>query len=183
MCPPHGRLCRSGSRVVATWVSLREGPSLSTSTFLPTISAFLSPEIRFCISLSRANLSLIVSSGTNRSVIGRRPVPGRGREDERVGAVELGRRDDLERALEVVVGLAREADDDVGGHGEVGDRSSRAVGQPLEVALGGVAAVHGGAARGREPDCSGKWRCSHTAGRLGHRAATSRAACPSGAGW
>ena len=46
---------------------------------------------------------------------------GSGREDERVRAVVLGVGDDIERALEVVVGLAREADDEVGRDGEIGD--------------------------------------------------------------
>ena len=65
------------------------------------------------------------------------------REDEREGVVEAGLGGDLERALEVVVGLAREADDDVGRHGEVG-HDAPGVGEAGEVALGRVAAVHGG---------------------------------------
>ena len=70
-------------------------------------------------------------------------MPGPGREHERVRGVVGGGVDHLERALEVVVGLAGEADDEVGGDREVGDRGTRG-GQPLEVALGGVAAVHAG---------------------------------------
>ncbi len=67
--------------------------------------------------------------------------PGTGRVDERVGAVVLGLGGHLERAGEVGLGLAREPDDDVGGHGQVSDgRSGRC--QPIEVALGGVAPVH-----------------------------------------
>ena len=68
---------------------------------------------------------------------------GPGREHERVRRVVLGGVDDLERAREVVVGLAREADDDVGGDREIVDRGARRR-EPLEVALGGVAAVHAG---------------------------------------
>ena len=64
-----------------------------------------------------------------------------GREHERVRGVVRRGVDDLERALEVGVGLAGEADDDVGGDREVGDRVARRR-EPLEVALGGVAAVH-----------------------------------------
>ena len=66
-----------------------------------------------------------------------------GREHERVGGVVRRGVDDLERAGEVVVGLAGEADDEVGGHREVGDRGA-GVGEALQVSLGGVAAVHAG---------------------------------------
>ena len=62
-------------------------------------------------------------------------------EDERERVVEAGLGDDVERGGEVVVGLAREADDDVGGHGEVGD-DAPGLGQPLQVAGGGVPPVH-----------------------------------------
>ena len=41
------------------------GPSVSTSTGCPTISAFSSREIRFCSSLSRSNRSWMTSWGTN----------------------------------------------------------------------------------------------------------------------
>ena len=50
-------------------------------------------------------------------------------------------RRDLERAFEVVVGLAGESDDDVGRDREVG-HDATGLGQPLEVPVAGVAAVH-----------------------------------------
>ena len=67
---------------------------------------------------------------------------GPGAVDERVGAVVGGLGHHLERALEVVVGLAREPDDDVGGDRQIVD-GGPGRGQALEVALGGVAPVHG----------------------------------------
>ena len=70
-------------------------------------------------------------------------MPGRGREDEREGVVEASRGGDLERLLEVVVGLTGEADDDVGRHGEIGHDPPGLV-ELGEVPLGGVAPVHGG---------------------------------------
>ena len=66
-----------------------------------------------------------------------------GREDERVGVVEPGAGGDLEGLGEVPLGLAREADDDVGRHGEV-RHDPAGLGEPVEVALGRVAAVHRG---------------------------------------
>ena len=69
--------------------------------------------------------------------------PGTGRVDEREGVVVAGLGGDLEGGVEVGVGLAGEAHDDVGGDGEAVDpRPGR--GQAFEVALGGVAPVHGG---------------------------------------
>ena len=57
-------------------------------------------------------------------LIGHRRGVGAGawRVDERERAVEAHLLDDLERLLEVVLGLAGEADDDVGREREVGDR-------------------------------------------------------------
>src|SRR5205823_13291052 len=57
-------------------------------------------------------------------------------------AVVLGGGDDLEGALEVVVGLTGEADDDVGGDGKIGYERAR-LAQTGEVALGAVAPMHG----------------------------------------
>jgi hypothetical protein len=48
-----------------------------------------------------------------------------GRIDERERAVVADRLGDLERLLEVRLGLAREADDDVGGQRAVGDVLAR----------------------------------------------------------
>ena len=63
------------------------------------------------------------------------------REHERVRRVVVGLGHDFERAREVGVGLAREADDDVGGDREVRDRGTRGR-EPFEVARRGVAPVH-----------------------------------------
>ena len=112
---------------------------------------------------------------------GRPPRCPAGREDERVGAVVLGGGDDLERALEVVVGLAGEADDDVGRHRQIGNGGAGRR-QPLEVALGGVAAVH----RGQHAIGAGLQRVVQVLAHAGvcrPWRRTSRAACPWGAGW
>ena len=63
------------------------------------------------------------------------------RVDERERAVEADLLDHLERLAEVVLGLAGEADDDVGAEGDVGDRGAHA-GDEVEVALAGVGAAH-----------------------------------------
>ena len=103
------------------------------------------------------------------------------REDERVGVVVLRGSSDLERGGEVVVGLAREADDDVGRHGEVGDRSrARRRG------------VRGSAARcTRGASTPEPGRCPTATDSAGVRTRqasppsprTSRRACLWGAGW
>ena len=88
-------------------------------------------------------------------------------EDERVGVVEAGLGGDLERGGEVVLGLPREADDDVGGDGEVRD-DPPGLGQPVEVALRRVAAVH----RGQHAVGAGLQRVVEVRAhrrRLGHR--------------
>ena len=117
------------------------GPSTSTSSIRPTRASCLASALRSTTTRSRSKRSAATAGSTKRSVIVGRLGARPRREDERVRVVVLGRRGDLERAREVVVGLAGEADDDVGRHGEVGD-AARAVGEALEVALGGVAAVH-----------------------------------------
>ncbi len=73
---------------------------------------------------------------------GRGPGARAGREDEGVGAVvgRLGHH--LEGALEVVVGLAGEADDEVGGDGQVRHRVPGGA-QAGQVPLGRVPAPHG----------------------------------------
>ena len=72
---------------------------------------------------------------------GRRLSPASRREDERERAVVADFLDDLERLLEVPIGLAREADDDVRRQGEVGDPSPHLVREP-EVALPAVRPLH-----------------------------------------
>ncbi len=68
---------------------------------------------------------------------------GPGRVNEGVRAVVFRGGDHLERALHVGVGLARKADDQVGGNGEIGDCGA-GVCQLLQIALRGVATVHRG---------------------------------------
>ncbi len=57
------------------------------------------------------------------------------------GGVEPGLRDQVEGVGEVGFGLAREADDDVGGEGDTGDGGAEA-GEDLQVAATAVAAAH-----------------------------------------
>ncbi len=78
-----------------------------------------------------------------RHLVGHRRSIGAGprRVDERERAVVLDRRDDVERLLEVLLGLAGEADDDVRADREVGDRRAHLLGQ-REVALLRVRAAH-----------------------------------------
>ena len=60
---------------------------------------------------------------------------------ERVRRVEPRATDHLERVGEVLLGLAGEPDDDVGGDGDVGDRVADAI-EPAEVALAAVGTLH-----------------------------------------
>ena len=99
-----------------------------------------------------------------RNLIGHRRRVGAGarRVDERERAVEADLLDDLDRLAEVVLGLAREADDDVGREREVGDRRAQRSGES-EIAL--AASTCGASPSGSrvEPDWSGRCACSHTA--------------------
>ena len=88
------------------------------------------------------------------------PGTGAGGEDEGVGAVVGGGGGHLEGLGEVVLRLAREADDDVGGHGQVVD-AGPGRGQAVEITLGRVTPAHGGQDRSL-PDWRGRWRCSQT---------------------
>ncbi len=85
--------------------------------------------------------SCTTSGATKSSVISAASVPGRGENTNVYAASYVGLVGDLERALEVGVGLAREPDDDVGRDREVGNRGPGRA-QPFEVARRGVAAVH-----------------------------------------
>ena len=90
-------------------------------------------------------------------------VPGPRREDEGEGAVVAGLGAHGQRVLEVLVGLAGEADDDVGRHGQVVDRRPG----PRPAAPGSAAPCSPRRmARSTRslPDCSGRWSCSHTSG-------------------
>ena len=64
--------------------------------------------------------STLTSCGTSSSVERRRLGAAPRREDEREGAVVADLLDDLERLREVLLGLPREADDDVGRERAVG---------------------------------------------------------------
>ena len=91
-------------------------------------------------STSRSIRSFLTSSGTwsgHRRRFGSLPR----RVDERERAVVGDLLDDLERLLEVLLGLAREADDDVGRQREVRDRGAELVHEP-QVALAAVGAPH-----------------------------------------
>ena len=68
--------------------------------------------------------------------------PVSGGEHEGVGAVELGFGTDFEGALEVVLGFARETNDEVGGNGQVGNAVAGG-GQAVEIPRGGVTTAHG----------------------------------------
>ena len=61
--------------------------------------------------------------------------------DERKRAVVAHFLDDLERLREVVLGLAGEADDDVGAEGHVGDRAAQLL-RERDVALARIRAAH-----------------------------------------
>ena len=145
------RACSGGCGRSSTDGSFLLGPSTSTSSTRPMRASVLGQ--RGALDHDPQPLEPLghhVGRRRSASAMLGRLGAGPGREDERVGAVVLGRGHDLERALEVVVGLAGEADDEVGGDGEVGDGGAGR-GEPLEVALGGVAAVHRAPACGRCP--------------------------------
>ena len=82
---------------------------------------------------------LLDISGTWAGQCRFRPLPRR--VDEREGAVVADLLDDLERLLEVALGLAREADDDVRRQREIGDRRAELVDE-AQVALAAVRAAH-----------------------------------------
>ncbi len=96
----------------------------------------------FCISTSRSNRSWTTAAENLVGHLGSRsPRPGRVLEHER--AVESGGLDDGERAIEVLICLAGESHDDVGGDAEIGNEAPGHL-ELLEESLTGVAAMHGG---------------------------------------
>ncbi len=117
------------------------GPSTMTSSMRPTRARCLASALRSTTTRKRWKRSA-ATAGLDEAVA---HLGGFGagprREDERVRVVVLGGGSDLERPLEVVVGLAGEADDDVGAHGQVVDRGA-SLAESLEVPVGRVAAVH-----------------------------------------
>ena len=69
--------------------------------------------------------------------------PGPGRVGEHEGRIEAGLFDHLQGPLELGLGLAGEADDDVGGDSQVGKRLAQPLHQ-VEELLAGIAALHAG---------------------------------------
>ena len=119
---------------------MRLGPSTSTSSTRPTRSGLRSWATRWTSSTSRSirsRLTLLRHLVRHRGGLGALPRAV----DEREGAVVADLLDDLERLLEVALGLAREADDDVGRQREVGDRVAQLVDE-RQVALAPVRAPH-----------------------------------------
>ena len=142
-------------------------PSTSTSNVAPTCARAVRARSRSCSSTSRSNRSCTTSFGTWSRIDAAR-VPGRGRVLERVGAVEPRPLHDIERVGEVLLGLPGEPDDDVGRHGDVGDRVADARRATRGSDRGGRSAASPSGHRS-EPDCNGKWMCSQTLVALGHR--------------
>ena len=88
-------------------------------------------------------------------------VPRRG-ENTNVNAAVVGDLlGDFERLREVLLGLAREADDDVGAQRHVGHVLADHR-DAIEVAAAVIRAAHRLQDPRLEPDCSGRWMCSHT---------------------
>ncbi len=134
----RGRACWSGSARGGS--VLRPRPSIRISTVWPTMDRLRSSEIASCSSTSRSNRSWTTGLGTwSASGRGRRSRPGRVLEGE--GGVEPRRVDHAQRVLEVLLGLAGEADDEVGGHRHAGHGAADAL-QPLEVARRTVRPAH-----------------------------------------
>ena len=91
----------------------------------------------------RAKRSPATAGSTKWSAIAAASVPGRGEKMNVKASSKRGVGSHLEGALEVVVGLAREADDDVRRDREIG-HDATGLGEAFEVAGRGVATVHGG---------------------------------------
>ena len=159
--------------------SVRLGPSTSTSSTRPTRSAFRSaamPLHELDEPLDAVALDLV------RDLLGhRRRVGARARRvDERERAVEADLLDDLERLAEVVLGLAGEADDDVGREREIGDAGAHLVDE-LQVALARVRAAHR-LEDARRAGLQRQVRVLAHRGALGHRLDHRARGSPSGAG-
>ena len=177
----HQLVLRLSAPVVSVG-SFLLGPSTIASSTPPDAGRGVWPAAdRSTTTRRRSNRSATTSAGDesvrHRGGLG----AGTRREDEGVRAVVLGRRHDLERVLEVVVGLAGEADDEVGGDREVGDRRPGR-GQPLEIALARCSPDAWRPAPGRCPTATAGGGAGTPPGsRPWPR--SSRAAGPWGAGW
>ena len=124
--------------------------------------------------------ALLLHRMRNLTVHRRRLGAAARREHEGEGAVVGDLIDDLERPLEVLVGLAREADDDVGG-----ERAVRHVladqRDAVEVALARVRAPHAPSGSGSIPT-GAAGGCARTAPRTRRGPGSRPRACPWGAG-
>ena len=150
--------------------SVRDVPWTSTSTSVPTSDWFrasgvgLDPLDEPLEPLVLDVLRHLALHATGMGAAARR-------EDERERVVVSDLVDDLEGLAEVVLGLAGEADDDVGGPREARNLRTQALGEG-DVALARVGAAHGARMR-VEPDCRGRWTCSQTAAQSRCAAMTS----------
>ena len=98
--------------------SVRLGPSTRTSIVRPTNRCACSRARRWTNSTSRSIRSRFTGWGSWSGIVGGLGAAP-GREDEREGAVVAHLVHDLERLGEVLLGLAGEADDDVGRQGAI----------------------------------------------------------------
>ena len=159
--------------------SVRLGPSTSTS--IVAADEALRPLSRAALDQLDQALHPLALDRVRQLVVHRRRLGfAARREDEGEGAVVADLLDDLERLLEVRLGLAREADDDVGGDRAVGHVLADQR-HPVHVALAVVGAPH--------PLQHRRWSPTAAAGGCARRATGARRgrgsrprACPSGAG-
>ena len=115
-------------------------PSTSTCSRRPTSRRRLARAIGRCAASSRWWRRRAVPAGTRGASVGGRRAR-LGAEGEGAEVVEAGPFDEVEEMGEVLLGLAREADDEGGAQEDVGRQFAGAVEQP-EVALGGAAPAH-----------------------------------------
>ena len=122
------------------WPSRRPLRSIRMCVLIPTfdwLNARLCALIRSCSRCSRSSItsrviwSSMVAAG----------VPGASAIFERISRGVTDLVDDLQRRLEILLGLAREADDEVAGQSDVGAGGAHLL-QYAKIGLGAVAAVH-----------------------------------------
>ena len=117
----------------------RPAPSTSTSASVPICARAFSSEISSWRATSRSNRSCTTSFGTGRA--SRRPGYPVSGSTGTCRPNRTARADHIERVGEVLLGLAREPDDDVGRHGDVRDRVADPI-EPPQVALAPVGTLH-----------------------------------------
>ena len=130
--------CRYGERPTI-WPGSRPGFSNSTSKVMPTQRAMNAACWRSIASCSRCSRSSFTASGKLVHVGGGRAGPRR--IFERVGAGEADLGDQPQRVVEIALGLAREADDEVRRERDVGPRAAYPL-DDAQIVRAGVAAVH-----------------------------------------